>query len=484
MSVGPEATLALLIGSSIAQVNDDIDPLAWSCLMTLFTGLFTLLLGIFRLGFLDSLMSRALLRGFVSGVALVVMVQQAIALLGLVQQAQEWGITEASTTVERLYFLIYHFPMSHRLSAVVSAVSVSFLLVMKKVKTHRWGLFPDVFLLVVASIVLTQKFGWEQQGLAILGKVDSDGIPWPSIPSFPHGKHMKDLLVTSAMISVIGFVESIVIAKVYSSQHNYSMSANRELVALGVANIFSGLFQGIAAFGSVSRSKINDRAGARTQMACLITGLVALLAAVFLLPYFHYLPKAVLSSIIFVAVLSLLYELPEDLEFIFKIGAWRDLGLLLVTFLATCIISLEFGTLLAVTLSLLLTIRETSYPRISIMGRVKGSIDKFKPIRDESVEHLQDVLIVRIEEGLFFANTGQLKDRLRRLEMFGDMSIHPSENPRRNDSLYTIFDVGSMPTIDASAIQILLEIVQAYKARSVKVYFVRLREQPRKLQLK
>lgn len=117
----------------------------------------------------------------------------------------------------------------------------------------------------------------------------------------------------------------------------------------------------------MSRSKINDKAGARTQMACLVTGVIALLAILFLLPYFHYLPKAVLSSIIFVAVLSLLSELPEDLHFIFKIGAWRDLALLLITFFATIIISLEFGTLLAVTLSLLMTIRETSYPRISIM---------------------------------------------------------------------------------------------------------------------
>lgn len=105
-------------------------------------------------------------------------------------------------------------------------------------------------------------------------------------------------------------------------------------------------------------------------MAGLLSGVIALLAMLFLLPFFYYLPKAVLSSIIFVAVLSLLAELPEDLHFIFTIGAWRDLGLLLITFLATMIISLEFGTLIAVALSLLLTIKETSYPRISIMVRV------------------------------------------------------------------------------------------------------------------
>ncbi|KAL7321719.1 hypothetical protein PS15m_001456 [Mucor circinelloides] len=493
MSVGPEATLALLIGSSIAQQehlkhSDDyeIDPLAWACLMTFFVGIFTLLLGIFRLGFLDSLMSRALLRGFISGVALVVMVQQGITLLGLVERSKEWGISEASTTIERLYFLFMNINYAHGLSSTVSIISVGVLMTMRIVKSKygqskKWfQLFPDVLLVVVGSILLTHHFDWEHKGLAILGKIESAGIPLPSIPSFPPSKHMKDLLVTSAMISVIGFVESIVIAKIYSSRHNYSVSANRELVALGVANICSGLFQGIPAFGSVSRSKINDKAGARTQMACLVTGVIALLAILFLLPYFHYLPKAVLSSIIFVAVLSLLSELPEDLHFIFKIGAWRDLALLLITFFATIIISLEFGTLLAVTLSLLVTIRETSYPRISIMGRVKGSVNKFKPVQDDpsEIEHLQDVLIVRIDEALFFANTGQLKDRLRRLEMFGDMSIHPSESPRRDESLYTIFDVGAMPTIDASAIQILYEIVEAYKSRSVQVYFVRLREQP------
>lgn len=84
-------------------------------------------------------------------------------------------------------------------------------------------------------------------------------------------------------------------------------------------------------------------------------------------------------------------------------------------------------------------------------GRVKGTNNKFKPIHDDpnEIEHLEDVLIVRVEEPLFFANTGQLKDRLRRLEQFGDMSIHPSETPRLSDSSYIIFDVGSMPYIDA-----------------------------------
>lgn len=107
----------------------------------------------------------------------------------------------------------------------------------------------------------------------------------------------------------------------------------------------------------------------------MMTGVIALIAIFFLLPCFYYLPKAVLSAIIFVAVMSLLGELPEDLHFIFKVGAWRDLILLSVTFLGTFVVSLEFGTLVAITLSLLLTIKETSYPRISIMVSV---MDEFQ----------------------------------------------------------------------------------------------------------
>ncbi|KAI9320801.1 sulfate transporter family-domain-containing protein [Dichotomocladium elegans] len=485
ISVGPEATLSLLVGSSIAQQQQrggHIEPLAWACLMTLFVGIFTFILGIVRLGFLDSLMSRALLRGFITGVAIVVTLQQSIILLGLVELSEESGITEASSSIDRLVFIIRHVGEAHPLTTWVSCVSVLCLLMVRVIKSRvpKLALLPEVLMVVIVSTLLTSYYSWDEQGLAILGKIETSGLPLPSIPAFPENKLLKDLLVTSAMIAVIGFVESVVIAKTYSSRHNYTVSANRELVALGVANIVSGLFQGIPAYGSVARSKINDRAGARTQMAGLITGVLALIAIFFLLPSFYYLPKAVLSSIIFVAVLSLLSELPEDLHFIFKIGAWRDLSLLLVTFFGTVIISLEFGTLVAITLSLLLTIKETSYPRISIMGRVKGSSDKFRAIHDdpEEVEHLEDVFIVRIEEPLFFANTGQLKDRLRRLEHYGDMSTHPSEHPRLNQMSYTIFDVDNMPDIDASAVQIMYEIVEAYHARNVMVFFVRLRERP------
>ncbi|RUP49655.1 hypothetical protein BC936DRAFT_141919 [Jimgerdemannia flammicorona] len=260
LSMGPEATLSMLVGSAIAQIthssSSELDPLALACLMTLFVGVFTFLLGLFRLGFLDSLMSRALLRGFITAVAIVVMVQQSITLLGLVETSIDAGINEASSTIDRAIFLIQHFHLAHPLTSVVSAVACSFLFSFRLLKSRfpnaaTLQITPEVLLVVVLATTLTGIFRWDKLDLKILGDVKSGGIPWPSIPRMPKVKVVKDIAFTSALISILGFVQSIVISKTYSSKHNYSVSPNRELIAMGVANIIGGLFQAIPAFGSV-----------------------------------------------------------------------------------------------------------------------------------------------------------------------------------------------------------------------------------------
>ncbi|KAF8939680.1 sulfate transporter family-domain-containing protein [Dissophora ornata] len=497
LSVGPEALVSMLVGTAIAQqqhASGNSDPqtaLAIGCLITLFVGLFTFFLGFVRLGFLDSVLSRALLRGFITAVAVVVIIEQSITLFGLKALAEESGIGEQSSTIEKLVFIVGKFSEIHILTTVVSFSSIIFLLSFGSFKKRLTKLpflqfVPEILLCVILYTVLTGVFRWDKDGLAILGYTKTAGFPLPSIPATPEGVNVRSLFGTSVLISIIGFVESIVITKQYATKHNYSVSPNRELVAMGVANVFGGLFQAIPAFGSLSRSKINDKAGAHTQLAGFITALIVLLSIFFLLPYFFYLPKAVLAGIICVAALSLLSEAPHDLKFMWQIQAWSDLGLLLLTFVATISVSVEAGTLIAIALSFLLVIKTSTYPRITIMGRMPGTKGKFRAIKDYPgiAEHIDGVLIIKVEEGLYFANTGQLKDRLHRLEVFGDMSVHPSEEARLNPVSHVVFDVENMPSLDASAAQILLEIVEAYHAREIQVYFVKLRENSRELFIK
>lgn len=242
-----------------------------------------------------------------------------------------------------------------------------------------------------------------------------------------------------------------------------------------------------------------------------------LLTTLFFLPLFEYLPKAVCSSIIVVAACKLIEF--DDIFFILRLRAWSDLGLLLLTFLSTIFIGIDIGTLISVGVSLLLVVKHTTRTRLAILGkttlidpRTNTSKTKFRSLHDNKCERIDGVLIVRIEETMFFGNVGQLKDRLKRIEVHGGIGIHPSERPivrissdliRETNSnspsptnpisprppskvepLLTtiIFEMSAVIEIDArcpssnpSATQSMLEIVTSYHSRNIRVCFVKLR---------
>lgn len=261
LSVGPEATVSLIVGSGIARQKISLDPAAAASIAALtafFVGLFTLALGIFRLGFLDSLMSRALLRGFITAVAVVVMIQQTIFLLGLDVAAEHAGITPESTTIQRIAFIATHLHETRLVTAALSACVLTVLFGVSFLKRCVPAVrrVPEVLLVVIASTLVCRIFHLDQRGVNVLGKVGSSDInpplPVPSLPSLPAGADIKNILVNAAIISIIGFVESLAAGKTFARKHNYFVSANRELVALGTANIIGSFFQTFPAFGSVS----------------------------------------------------------------------------------------------------------------------------------------------------------------------------------------------------------------------------------------
>ncbi|KAJ3271060.1 Solute carrier 26 [Terramyces sp. JEL0728] len=478
IAVGPEALVSILVGSSIKEFTQwrdavpissiepqipmpaPIDPMSniqATTLLCLMVGIFTFVLGFFRLGFLDSVLSRALLRGFVLAVACVVMIDMSDALLGLNPPTGQCGSNHTmfrnafedtggdfESPFQKLLDILQRLHNTHLLTASLSLFSVVFLLGFKYIKQRytdiKWLKFiPEILILVVFSTVVTQIFRLDCAGVAILNSVESrlpDGVNILPVPTLAKIKH---LLLSAILIAVIGFVESIAVAKTYASKHNYTVSPNRELVAMGTGNIISSFFGGFPGYGSLGRSAVNDAAGAKTQLAGLITGVVVFLTAIVLLPLFQYLPKAVCSSIIVVAALRLI-EL-EDIYFIVQLHAWRDLGLLMLTFFSTVFLSIEVGTLLSVGVSLMLVVKHTTTTRLVLLGQT-SIIDpetgqfktKFKNLKEDGtgshIERIEGGIIVRFEEGLFFGNVGQLKERLKRIEVHGNLGIHPGEEPR------------------------------------------------------
>ncbi|PVH88087.1 hypothetical protein DL98DRAFT_404334 [Cadophora sp. DSE1049] len=500
MVVGPEAAGSLLVGSVIrSSVDSGKSPEYDEAMHARIAGVVTgmagaaiFIAGLTRLGFLDSVLSRPFLRGFISAIGFVIVVDQLIPELGLADLAEAHGGVSHGSSVDKLRFLFGNIQHSSQITATVAGVSFVIIMVFREMKKRLQPRYPGVayipdrFLVVVLSAVLTWQLRWDLSGLEILGEVKSrTGNPFPFHWPFQvaHMKHIQEAMGTSFLIALLGFFESSVAAKSLGGGdgkdgiQGIALSPNRELVALGVANLVGGCFCALPAFGGYGRSKVNASTGGKTPMSSILLSLITIICVLFLLPAFHYLPKAVLSSMITVVAWSLIEEAPHDIMFFIRIRGYTELGLMTIIFAATIFYSLTLGIAIGVGLSLLSVIKHSTRPRIQILGRIPGT-NRFENAEDNPEEHLEFIdgcLIVKIPEPLTFANTGDLKNRLRRLELYGTTSAHPAlprvRSPEHNKNI--IFDIHGVTGLDGSGTQVLEEIVRKYRDRGVRVFFTR-----------
>ncbi|KPI40656.1 putative sulfate transporter [Cyphellophora attinorum] len=499
MVVGPEAAGSLLVGTVVTtsidrhgtRDDDDVLNAQVAGVVTTIAGAVLFVAGFARLGFLDSVLSRPFLRGFISAIGFVIFIDQALPELGLSRRAEH---VAHHSTADKFVFIIKNFDHVHGLTAAVSLSAFAIIMVFRELKNRlqprypKVAYVPDRFLVVALSAVLTWKFGWDKQGLDVLGHVKSSGgtaIPfhWPF--QFKHMKHIDTALSTAFLIALLGFFESSVAAKSLgdgtSGLQGMNVSANRELIALGTANLIGGCFMALPAFGGYGRSKVNKSTGGTTPMSSILLSMITLICVFYALPLFYYLPKGVLSAMVSVVAYSLIEEAPHDIKFFFKIRGWTELSLMAIIFLATVFYSLSVGIALGIGLSLLSLIKHATKPRIQILGKVSGTANQYENAEffPDAIEYLEGCLIVKITEPLTFANTGELKNRLRRLEKYGTEQAHPSlPRVRHEDSNRNIIlDVHGVTSIDGSGTQVLFEIVEEYVKRGARVIFCRL---PRK----
>ncbi|THU89763.1 sulfate anion transporter [Dendrothele bispora CBS 962.96] len=497
LNVAPEAALSLLLGQAVDDIRHDMDNphspegdavgLSVATIITLQVGLISFLLGFFRLGFIDVVLSRALLRGFIAAIAVVIMIEQLIPMFGLVPLER---IVHPSTTLEKLLFLIENMFTHYNLATTVISISalavLIFMRLFKNMFKKYWFIYriPEVLVVVILSTVLSAHFEWDKHGVDILGSVNvSTGSSFIQFPfKRSNMRFLRRTSSTAVVSAVVGYLDSMVAAKQAASRFGYTISPNRELVALGASNLAGSFVPGtLPAFGSITRTRINGDVGGTTQMASLVCSGIVLLATFFLLPWLYYLPKAVLASIITLVVFSLLAETPHDLYYYWKMRAWMDLTLVFLTFFFSIVYNVEVGIVISLIISLLLVVHKSSRARMTILGRIPGT-DRWKPINEvpEVEEDVSGALIVRIKENLDFANTAQLKERLRRLELYGIDKSHPSEDPRRQQATVLVFHLADVDRCDAIASQIFYELLEEYGNRGVGLYITHLRPGVRK----
>ena len=327
MVVGPEAAGSLLTGSVVTETiksgtHGEYEDLKHAQVAGMVTGLaggFILTAGICRLGFLDGVLSRPFLRGFISAIGITILVDQLIPEMGLSTAAKHSVAAKHGSSLDKILFLFRHGHEAHALTCAVSFSTIAIVLFFRELKRRLqprmgWVAYvPDRFIVVVLSAVFTWACDWETHGLPILGDIRSEGKPFKAHFPFDESnfKHVNDAFSTAFIIALLGFFESSVAAKSLGSSsgtvrkvvnkngeeveesdglRDMPLSSNRELVALGVANLVGGLFMALPGFGGYGRSKVNASTGGKTPMSSVFLSLISLICVLFLLPYFYYIP--------------------------------------------------------------------------------------------------------------------------------------------------------------------------------------------------
>lgn len=310
LAVGPVAIMSLLVGTGIAPLAEagSAAYLQLALVLALLVGVIQVVMGLVRLGFMVNFLSHPVLAGFTSAAALVIGLSQFKHLLGLKTPRLEF--------FETLEYTAVHLNETNLVTLAIGGIGILILLYFKKglgKQLKRWQV-PAAWVLpltksaplviVVLGTALVWGFGLNQQaGVAIVGDVPA-GLPPITLPTVDMALWQK-LLPTALVISFVGYMESIAVAKSLASKRRQKVIANQELLALGAANLGAMLTGGYPVAGGFGRSSVNFDAGANSGLASIITAVLMALTVIFLTPVFYFLPQAVLAAIVIVAVAGL-----------------------------------------------------------------------------------------------------------------------------------------------------------------------------------
>lgn len=447
LAVGPVAMDSLIVASGVAtlaQIGTD-KFIEFAILLAFFMGLLQMLFGVFKLGFLVNFLSKPVISGFTSAAALIIGLNQLKHLLGV-------SLSRNNRLQDIILDAANHIQETHIITLVIGIGSILILVLFKR----YFKKIPAALLVVVLGILAVKLFDLESKGVAIVGSIP-DGLPSFRMPTFDK-QTVHDLFPIALTLSFIAFLEAISVSKAVESRHDdYKVLPNQELFALGIGNVVGAFFQTYPATGGFSRTAVNDQAGAKTPLAAIVSAIVVALTLLFLTPVFYNLPKAVLGAIIIVAVFGLLdFKVPKQLLQYSK----RDLIILNVTLLITATIGIKEGIIAGVVLSLVMLIYRTTKPHFAVLGNVPNThfyrnIERFPDIIIDD-----DVLIIRFDAQLYFANVNYFKDKL-----------YESIRHKGPDLKLLILDGESINNVDSTAIYTLHDILEDLNKRNIDVYF-------------
>lgn len=445
LAVGPVAIVSLLTASALAPLVEEGSAgyLGAAALLALMVGVVHLILGVGRLGFLVNFLSHSVLVGFTAAAAIIIGFSQAKHLFGISTDRKDHFYETVLEVLGKL-------GETNGTTLLLGLAALATLFLFKRFVPA----LPAALVVVVGSILAVELFDLEARGVKVVGDIP-DSLPAFGMPEFD-GSLIGSLIGTAFVITLVGFMESIAVAKVYARRHRYEVEPNSELIGLGAANVAAGLFGGYPVTGGFSRTAVNDTAGARTPLASLITAGIVLATIAFLTPLLTSLPNAALGAIIVMAVIGLI-----DVAEMRHIASVKrsDLVGLAVAFFATLILGIELGIVVAVIASMLVVFARMSTPHSAVLGHVDGTTSYRNIERFPEARTIDGVQIVRIDAALSFVNALHVKRLL--LDQAESLDVSPR---------LLVLDASGINDIDATGAEMLTEVITELDERNVRLY--------------
>ncbi len=444
LAVGPVAMVSLLVASGVGALAPQGSPeyIGLAVLLALMVGVLQVGMGVFRVGFLVNFLAHPVVAGFSSAAALIIGLSQLKHLLGI-------DLARSSHVHETILAAAERIGEVHVPTLVLGLAAIAILIGLKRISPK----IPGALVVVVLGALAVLGLGLDTQGVKIVGTVPA-GLPPLSLPSLDW-QNVQGLLPTALAIGFVGFMESISVARAFARRNRYEVEANQELVGLGMANLAAGVVSGYPVTGGFSRTAVNAHAGSKTGLASIVSAVIVVATLLFLTPLFYYLPKAVLASIIMVAVFGLIdIKEAKHLAHVHR----GDLGLLVLTFIATLALGIEEGIVLGIVASLLVFVVRTTQPHTAVLGRLPGTEVYRNVERFPEAVKVPGVVIVRVDASFYFGNVTFLKQMLQR-------TIADSQGPVHA----VIIDATSINRLDSSADAALQEIHEAFSQREIRL---------------
>ena len=456
LSVGPTAVVSLMTAAAIAAIPEG-QRLVSAAALALMTGGFMLIFGLLKSGFIMNFVSRPVVSAYITGAGLLIIISQLRHIFGV-----EGGGQTALALIKALFSALSETKM---IALMIGGGSILALLSVKKYLAYilyKIGMKPTSarlaariapIFVVLICIGLSAGFNLsERYGLRVVGDIPA-GLPVFSLPALTLVAY-EALIIPALIIAVVAFVDSMTIAQTLGARSRTRVDPDKELLGLGISNFFAGMTAGYPVNGSLSRSAVNFSAGAQTPISSVLAAAFMALTALLLTPYLTQLPLATLAALIIVACFSMM-----EFDNIWRTWVYsRTDGLTAVaTFLAVLLLGVQWGVLVGVILAMALHIRATLKPHMARVGRFPGT-EHYRDADRFNVETDPEVVTLRIDESLYYANARYLEDKVARLLI---------EHPEMTD---LILMCPAVNKIDASALSSLHEINKRLISSDVKLH--------------